>query len=378
MKTFLRRLEILNFLRNQNIEVSTDTIIKHLENSGHLDSHQTEVKSKFRLIQRDLNFLLGEKSSLYNATDNSKEASIHNSLDEYDNDFGLSVIKGLGKALHWKLSPYQQLNYDFERMPAFMALALSLSEKHLKQVLPSDTQAELKKLFENAHDKLIKSEQKLSSRHYQRLSQSVEFFQRGQRLQAATFDTTILDTIYRAILLGKRVTISYQKGPTTKEYEIHPYGVVIMLPKLYLVAKKHETPFDQASFRSFLVHKIQDITIEQQANQVPDNFNLRQYLDAGHMDVYLSFDDRKSHQLLIEINTPTNSNLIEDLKENPISSDQSLQKVSDNIWHLSASVKRTIQLKNWLLALGGQGKILSPAIIREDLIQAIDAIRSNY
>lgn len=378
MKTFLRRLEILNFLRSQHASLSTESIVNHLENSGHLDSHQNQSKSLLRLIQRDLNFLLGDKSDGHETIQHNKEQLTYDGFDDYDNDFGLSVEKGTGKSLLWKLSPYQQLNYDFERMPAFMALALSLSEKHLKQVLPSETREELKKLFDNAQEKLVKSEQKLSSRHYQRLSQSVEFFQRGQRLQAASFNPKILDTIYRAILLGKRISISYQRGQSIKEYELHPYGVVIMLPKLYLVAKKHEMPSEGESFRSFLVHKVQEITISQQANHVPDNFDLRHYLDAGHMDVFLSYDDKKSHILLLEVSASQNSNLIEDLKENPLSSDQELKQINTNTWHLSATVKRTIQLKNWLMALGHQAKVLSPEIIKEDLIQAIEAIRSRY
>lgn len=372
MKTFLRRLEILNFLRNQHTANTTESIIHHLENAGYLDTHDSKTKSLFRLIQRDLNFLLGDKPAV-----DDKEQHTYEQFDEYDNDFGLSVEKGLGKALLWQLSPYQHLNYDFERMPAFMALALTLSEKHLKQVLPSETRTELKKLFENAQEKLIKSEQKLSSRHYQRLSQSVEFFQRGQVLQAATFDPSTLDTIYRAILLGKRIHLHYQRGPNLKEYTVHPYGVVIMLPKLYLVAKKHTLSPDTESFRSFLIHKIQAITIEQQDNQVPDDFNLRQHLDAGHMDVFLT-EDSRPHTLRLEINAAEHSNLINDLKENPISLDQQLKQIAPQTWHLIANVKRTVQLKNWLLALGDQAKILSPTLIQDDLLHAIDAIRTRY
>lgn len=377
MRTFLRRLEILNFLRSQHTAISTDRIIHHLENSGHLDADQNQPKSILRLIQRDLNFLLGEKPDSLSELPH-KEQLTYDHLDEYDNDFGLSVEKGSGKGLLWKLSPYQQLSYDFERMPAFMALALTLSEKHLKQVLPSETREELKKVFDNAQEKLIKSEQKLSSRHYQRLSQSVEFFQRGQRLQAAPFNPNTLDTIYRAILLGKRVSISYQRGQSSKDYELHPYGIVIMLPKLYLVAKKHDATSEDASFRSFLVHKIQDIAISHQSNHVPDDFDLRQYLDNGHMDVYLSYDDKNNYTLLLEITASPTSNLIEDLTENPISHDQELQNINENIWQLTATVKRTIQLKNWLMALGSQAKVLSPKRIQQDLIHAIDAIRSRY
>jgi predicted DNA-binding transcriptional regulator YafY len=377
MKTFLRRLEILNFLRSQHAPVSTDAIVNHLQNTGHLDAHQNQKKSLFRLIQRDLNFLLGDKSDDTESF-NNKEQLTYDSFDEFDNDFGLSVEKGAGKSLLWQLSPYQKLNYDFERMPAFMALALSLSEKHLKQVLPSETQTELKNLFENAHNKLIKSEQKLSSRHYQRLSQSVEFFQRGQRLQAASFEPNILDTIYRAILLGKRISISYQRGETIQDYDLHPYGVVIMLPKLYLVAKKQESLLEEQAFRSFLVHKINDITISQYANQVPDNFNLQQFLDAGHMDVFLSYDDQESHTLVLEINTAKSSNLIEDLKENPLSADQELIQIDIGTWRLSTTVKRTIQLRNWLMALGNQAKIVSPKLIQDDLLEAVEAIRTHY
>lgn len=379
MKTFLRRLEILNFLRSQHTSVSTEVIINHLQQSGHLDSYQIQSKSLFRLVQRDMNFLLGDKFEDSETVQfNNKEKKTIDSFDDYDNDFGLSVEKGKGKSLLWNLSPYQHLNYDFERMPAFMALALTLSEKHLKQVLPTDTRHELKKLFENAQEKLVKSEQKLSTRHYQRLSQSVEFFQRGQRLQAASFDPIILDTIYRAILLGKRINLSYQRGSVIQDYELHPYGVVIMLPKLYLVAKKHNNTEGYESFRSFLVHKIHSLNISQYNNQVPDEFSLKHYLNEGHMDVFLKQDDQQDHQLILEIEAMDQSNLIEDLRENPISEDQELKMINHKTWQLTAKVKRTIQLKNWLFSLGSQAKVISPNILKQDLIEALDAIRAHY
>jgi len=386
MKTFLRRLEILNFLRSQRSAVSTETILNHLLNAGYLDSYDTQAKSLLRLIQRDLHFLLGEKAEEdepLNFDPDRKESSSLEDYPLYDNDFGLYLEQGSGKSLLWKLSPYQQLNYDFERMPAFMALALSVSEKHLKQVLPSETRAELKKLFEQAHLKLAQSEQKLSTRHYQRLTESVEFFQRGQRLHGADFDPAILDTIYRAILLGKRLNLGYKRQRQTKEYDVHPYGVVIMLPKLYLIAQKHEDidrpEIDSAgNFRSFLVHKIDSATLSAYANHVPQEFNLRHYLDQGNMDVFLSAEDKQDYALILEISAPKNSTLIEDLIENPISANQQLIPIYAKTWQLSATVRRTVQLKNWLMALGESARIISPAILRQDLLDAIEAIRSRY
>ena len=379
MNTFLRRLEILNFLRSQHQAVSTEAILNHLLNAGYLDGEETQSKSLLRLIQRDLHFLLGEKTEEHEEQDeaphtNRKERSSLEDYPLYDNDFGLYLEKGTGKSLLWKLSPYQHLNYDFERMPAFMALALSVSEKHLKQVLPSETRAELKKLFDQAQLKLAQSEQKLSSRHYQRLTRSVEFFQRGQRLHAAEFQPSILDTIYRSILLGKRLKLSYKSTQQLKDYDLHPYGVVIMLPKLYLIAKKHE----DSEFRSFLIHKIHSVSISPFPNHVPEDFDLRTYLDEGHMDVYLDRQDQHEYALLLEIAAKADSTLIADLRENPISADQTLVQLDAHTWQLKATVRRTVQLKNWLMALGGAARIVSPERLQYDLLAQLDAIKARY
>ena len=380
MITFLRRLEILNYLKTKRSSVGTEKILQHLIDAGYLDNNESKHKSQFRLIQRDLAFLLGGAHK-NNSDDGAEgEGEVHQQ-DEYDNDFGLLVERGLGKSRHWRLDPYQQLNYDFERMPAFMALALSVTQKHLTQVLPTSTQHELKRIFQNAEAKLQKSEQKLSHNHYQRLTDSVEFFQRGQRLQAPQFDINILDTIYRAILEGKRVNITYRGQTGNKDYELHPFGVAIMLPKLYLISKKHENITNSANgenFRSFLIHKIVHIDLSRQPNSVPSDFQIKTYLDQGNMDVLLQNSDSTHYALILELTTFDNSSLLTDLQESPISTSQSLTKINNTTWHLKADIKRTIQLKNWLLSLGFQAKILSPEIIRNDLITALDKIRENY
>jgi len=379
MNTFLRRLEILNFLKSQYEAQGTDKIVQHLVNSDYLEASKSRTKSKLRLIQRDLNFLLGEQN-----TDGG-----------YDNDFGLSIHVGLGKSQHWKLDPYTQLNYDFEQMPAFMALALSVTQKHLLQVLPSSTQHELQRIFLNAQQKLQKSQQKLSPVLYQRLTDAVEFFQRGQQLQAPDIDMSILDTIYRAILLGKRLTFSYLSSTGLKDYELHPFGVAILLPKIYLVGKKQKDiergnlelenielenikQHDTKTMRSFLVHKIENITLTRYSSKVPENFKMKTYLEQGNMDVLLDNSDNQYYNLKLELYTKAKSNLLTDLSESPISSEQLITQVNENSWLLQAKVRRTIQLRNWLLSLGAQAKILSPEIIQQDLINTLTGIQDIY
>jgi len=380
MKTFLRRLEILNYLKSQHTEISTEKIIQHLSETAYIDTQESKLKSQFRLIQRDLSFLLGDEVKAETAEGEMADHEDNDAqIKTFDNDFGLSRKKGLGKSRLWRLDPYQHLSYSFEKMPAFMALALSVSQKHLKQVLPSETQQELKRIFQHAEEKLRKKDQKLSTKHYQRLSQAVEFFQRGQQLKAAEYDVEILSSIYRAILEGKRIKISYSNRNQVKDYDLHPYGVAIMLPKLYLIAKKNsDITKGEEAFRSFLIHKVSEIEISPLANRVPDSFHLKTYLDEGHMDVLLEMKDSTRYSLKLEISVQPFSNLLSDLKESPISAKQILTQKSDSSWILEAEVRRTIQLKNWLLSLGSQARIISPSIIRNDLTTALDAMRSQY
>lgn len=374
MQTFLRRLEILNYLTSRHNArlgpVGTEQILQHLLDTGYLEAEGNKARSQFRLIQRDLNFLLGEQDE----------------EDEYDNDFGLVMQRGQSKSLLWSLQPYQQLTYDFERMPAYMALALSLSQKHLKQVLPGSTQRELSQVFSSAQSRLEKSERKLSAKHYLRLTDSVEFYQRGQSLRTPEFDMQILDKIYQAILLGRRIDITYRTASGVKPYALDPYGVAIMLPKLYLVAKKvgetrgssESAPYDDVGFRSFLLHKIESIELSRFANQVPEDFQLRAYLEEGNMDVLLDSRDPNRYALKLEIKGKHISGLLQDLRESPISSDQALSESDQGVWLLEASVKRTVQLRNWLVALGDQAKVLEPGIIVDDLVAHLTRQLAHY
>jgi predicted DNA-binding transcriptional regulator YafY len=376
MQTFLRRLEILNFLTQRKSSrlnaVGTDIIVQHLRDAGYLENSSDKARSQFRLVQRDLKFLLGELID-----------------DEYENDFGLSMARGEGKSLLWALEPYQQLSYDFERMPAYMALAMQVSQKHLSQVLPSSTKEELAKFFDGAEYKLQKAERKLSQQHYRRLTRAVEFYQRGQSLQAPEFDTAVLDRIYEAILRGRKIIISYRSGAHLKNYTLHPYGVAIMMPKLYLIAQKEQEGSNESAiersvaeansgFRSFLLHKIERVELSPFANKVPEDFELKMYLESGNMDVLIDTRDTEQYDLVMDLYSDAGQKLLADLNDSPLNSTQTLSEITQGVWRLNAQVRRTIQLRNWLLTLGAQAKVLSPTIIREDLLKHLDQVRAHY
>ncbi|PID41910.1 MAG: WYL domain-containing protein [Proteobacteria bacterium] len=357
MESFLRRLTILEFLSSSRQMKSTREIVTHLVNAGYINDDNLDEKSLLRIVQRDLKFLLGDTLE----------------DDEPDNIFGLESVRGQGKSLYWRLEPYSGLRFDFEKMPRFMALAFTLTRKHLGDILPRNTVTELNRFFAQAEDRLRESEKSLTPRSYQRLSNAIEFFQRGQKLQAAAFDMEALDTIYRAIILNRQVVFDYRN----KNYRVHPYGIAILLPKIYLVGKKDgsESEPSDSGYRSFLLHKIRDIYTAPESASIPQDFSLRQFLEQGNMDILVTRSDDTSYQLVLELDAGAQqSNLIEDLSESPISADQEIRVLEGNQYQLTATVRRTVQLRNWLTSLGAGARVVSPDVIREDLVSHLSAI----
>ncbi|WP_020406302.1 helix-turn-helix transcriptional regulator [Hahella ganghwensis] len=362
MSSFIRRLTILEFLRSTRAEKSTEEILHHLLGSGYLDESQSPATLK-RLVQRDMNFLYG------------KDDGFDEEDDEPTNEFGLLAIRGTGKSWLWKLDPYAGMQFDYEKMPQYMAIAFAMAKKHLSNLLPRNTLSELERFFAQAEHRLEQSEQSLSPQLYSRLKESVEFYQRGQRLQPAEFDVEHLDTIYRGILLNRQLHFRYRG----KEYRVHPFGVAILLPKLYLVGKKHEDIHEPDQYRHFLIHKIESIYIGNQSAEIPESFSLKEYLETGHMDVFIEPEDTREYPLKLQI-TPTGnkSNLIDDLLENPISSSQRIAPGTKGSYRLTAKVRRTIQLRNWLISLGPECTVEGPSIIREDMRTYLQATLAPY
>ncbi|MCP5207033.1 MAG: WYL domain-containing protein [Hahellaceae bacterium] len=364
MDTFLRRLAILEYLRVSSKPRTTEEILQHLVDTDYLYD-TVQHRSLLRTVQRDMLFLLGEMDE-----------------GEPDNAFGLETEQGPGRTTLWRLDPYTDLHFDFEKMPQFMAMAFAMTRKHLKDILPKNTASELTRFFTQAESRLEQSEKSLSPKLYKRLNDSIEFYQRGQRLQAAPFEMEVLDTIYRGIIQGCQVAFNYRG----KEYRIHPYGVAILLPKLYLIGKKHEDAVATHSssqadsgFRSFLINKIESIyVLPQQPALVPEDFRLKDYLEQGEMDVLLSAD-ADSYVLTLRLSVPSHRlNLLDDLSDSPISPDQQISEQDENVYLLQATVKRTVQLRNWLLSLADISEVVSPLIIRKDMVSYLQSALGIY
>ncbi|GAA3976754.1 WYL domain-containing protein [Allohahella marinimesophila] len=373
MQTFVRRLAILDFLRRTSTPRSTEAILEHLQDQGYLDDDGGRRRdSQLRVVQRDLKFLLGDDPGFFDAYPREADEDEDDPL----NPFGLRSVPAAGKGRAWMLDPLDRQRFDFEKMPGYLAVAFAMTAKHLSHLLPQNTLNEMTAFFAEAERVLQRSERKLAPQHYLRLRDSIEFYQRGQSLESPDFDMRWLDTIYQAIIRGQGIEIVYSVAPAErnagKTYRLSPLGVVLMLPKLYLVARN-----EAGEFRHFLLHRIRHVELLRQSFS-DDDFSLQAYLDAGHMDVFVDNTDRGNYELKLLISRQQGDKLLEDLGDYPLNGTQTVTLESATEAIVRVRVRRTIQLRNWILSLGSRATVLQPDIIRQDIRAVLAASLQNY
>lgn len=364
LRTFCRRLEILNFLKASHQLQPVSRIVEHLEDLGLLDPSATAEKNPehthFRKVQRDLKFL----SANTPPADEDEQGE--------DNEFGLYFEAGDRHSFLWGVDQTINTDFSWTLMPDHMAVTLALAEKHLSSIMPSRYHQLLKSHYQTARQKLSGASKKYQPKQLENLVNSVVIDQRGLRLEAASVDEQILDTIYEALTLNRRLKLRY-RGKTVV---VHPHGVVIARPKIYLIAMK-DGDNDIHQMRSYLVHRIAEINLVNLSVHTLPGFNLQQYVAEGAMEMKIE-NDESSYELVLQLTPPIGSNLIQDLRETPIAANQNLSQSSEEVYFLTAKVHRTYQLLNWILSLGKFATVLEPATIRSDIIHLTKEISNNY
>lgn len=357
LQTFQRRLEILRFLKERTGFHSTDIIQQHLIDVGLLPIPSGKLPSASiqRKLQRDLQLLW---------------SAGYEDEGEIFNEFGLQRRRGERNSFLWCIEEHPEDDFSAAVMPEHLAVSLALAEKHLVDLMPSKYHQLLQKHYQNARRKLLAASTHYQPRQLQRLLNSVIIEQRGLRLAAINVDESVLDTVYQALILNRRIKIQYKQ----KWVELHPHGVVFAKPKMYLLALKDSE--QESKIRSYLLHRITAIELLQNSAQRIKGFDLEQFVHEGGLEVCIGEDQHYTLRLLITASAQ--SNLIQDLQDTPIAADQCLTAQGENSWELTATVRRTYQLRNWLLALGAAATVIEPLEIRQDIKNHLQELLSNY
>ena len=192
---------------------------------------------------------------------------------------------------------------------------------------------------------------------------------RGLEFLPPMIAPNVLDVVYDALLLERRIRIRYRRrDEEVKEYSgLCPLGLVLVDGLIYLVGAFSEEDFP----RQFLLHRMVAAELLTEGIVVPQGFTLKGYLASGEF-AYPITDKRIKLKALFDESVTTY------LRETPLDSGQSLTSHKDGRILLEAEVLDTIQLRYWLKGFGERVEVVGPRNLRMEFVEMTRVLVGRY
>lgn len=245
-------------------------------------------------------------------------------------------------------------------MPVAEAMALSMAEQHLGQLLPTSIFESLQSVFNRAHQTLKNLDGQNSAADWMK---KVRATPPTQPMLPPNISPEIHETLSRALLEGRQVNALYGGGGKNepREMRLHPLGMILRVPSLYLVA----TAWDYNTLKDvhlYALHRFTAVNILEDKVSTPDGFELDREIERGLAD----FGGAKDPIQIEMYVSPDLAAILEEtplaIRGNPPLSSQTIVKDDQGKIKVTALVNDTWQLHWWLEQHKGQiQKITQPA-----------------
>ena len=360
------QISLLNFLHGSGGERTVSEILDHLENHTAWGKRNLSARDPKRARRNVQNWLKGiRESAEFSRSIEWREDPDNKSRHRY---------KSLLPAVSERVMPIEE------------ACVLLMAEELLDVMLPADYYREsLHDLFQEAR-KLINDYERKPKAYRQRVKdylKRIAVAQRGQALAAMNVPYDILGCISRAILDGKCVDITYRGDERT----VHPYGLVLKSPKIYLLAiddhvmrKRHP---GQLIPTQFLCARISKASVSERANRVPDDFDADKFIERQGLDAEICHETggwERSFTLKLRLFDGDGDNLRDDLELFPLSKGQKIVPDGRTGNHLltAPGVRASHQLLEWILGRLDRVEVLGPKRFRDYVADEIKRIHALY
>ena len=243
------------------------------------------------------------------------------------------------------------------------ALAFHLMQKYLEPLLPVSMLRALGPYFELA-DTVLGEESASPARSWMI---KVRVVHPGQLLLPPKVDPNVYATITEALLDERQLKTAYAPlgEVKSKEYTVHPLGLVQRGPVSYLVA----TAYDYEDVRLYAVHRFSSAEVlDAPVCKIP--FDLDAYIASGA----LGFGNGE----LIKLEVMFDEHAVQHLYETPLSKDQAIDAISGGRVRLRASIPNTPQLFWWLLSFGKGVEVRKPVALRREMLETVQAMAAAY
>ena len=244
------------------------------------------------------------------------------------------------------------------------AVTMKLVETYLRPLLPGAMLDALAPHFESAN-RLLRSEGGLGPARW---TNRIRVLPKGIQLLPPKIDPQAQRTVYDALLWKKRLELDYRpRKPKGKErYRINPIGLVVRDGVIYLVASLAEND----AIRQFVLHRIKSAQVLDESATSPRGFDLDKYIEAGGFGWPTG---RKIRLVAIFDRGPADT-----LAETPLSLDQTIRKLDENRFELTATMQETRELQWWLLSFGPEVEVVAPKSLRELMRKLVGTSANRY
>ena len=254
---------------------------------------------------------------------------------------------------------------DLHAMDPQTALTFRMVEKFLAPLLPKATLAALKPYQEIARGVLGYD----PTGNLQSWSDKVEVFHRSEFLIPPEMDEELLNTVYVALLKGKRLRVRYRPKwePEPRDYVVNPLGLVLADNIPYLIT----TLWDYQEIKQLPLHRFALAELLDEAVTPPPGFSLKAYVTSGEFSYRQSAD-------LINLKILMTKERALHLKESKLHSDQQWTDRGDDTVEISAPVYDSLQLRFWLNGFGADVEVLEPKELREEFAAQVRELGKAY
>lgn len=312
--TLARQWAMLRLIPRAPRKTTSRDLCRQLEQLGHSTSPRT--------VERDLHALSGRFALV--ADDSSKP-------------YGWSWARDADMELTPRLSPSQ-------------AVALLLSQAHLKNFMPDFLMKELATVFASA-------EQEVASTGWKDWHKRTAILPTSMPLLAPRLNADVLDQVHSALALRRCLSGHYRSrgSESSRELTIHPLGLIIRGSIQYLVCTLRE----YQDIRQIALHRLSHARILDDPIRSPAGFDFAKYVASSASKFWA--------QGKIRLIARFTSEAAGHLRETPVSKDQELVDLGNAEVELRATVESDDTLRWWLLGFGSQVEVLAPRELREDL-----------
>ncbi|WGL16267.1 WYL domain-containing protein [Microbulbifer bruguierae] len=253
-------------------------------------------------------------------------------------EFNLEVTES-GKALNYSL-PRGIQHWTQPGLGEKESLLLTMAQRHLGNLLPSDLQKVLDKQFYRADQ--ILSYERPDSPHSQ-WRNKVSIVQGLQPLLPPELEEGVFDAVSKGLYRNTWLTIDYcnHSGKRSTGKRIKPLGLVQQEQRLYLVCQfqGHE------DFRSLAMSRLTKVLCGTETFVPPADFDLQQLEAQG----FFGIEKGRVIQLSFCISRDAGHHLL----ESRLSHDQTAEEVEGG-YRIEATVPQTLLLDRWLLSFGDE------------------------